>query len=64
MTEKELQELNELFFGSENGETVILKNPYKKIMKHICDGCCDFDCPRGKKNKLECIRSKKRSEKA
>ncbi len=36
------------------------QKPYKKIMKHICDGCLDFNCPKGKKNKLECIRYKKR----
>lgn len=30
----------------------------KKIMKHICDGCCNFDCPQTKKMKLRCIRDK------
>lgn len=32
----------------------------KKIMKHICDGCCDFDCPRTKKMKFQCICEKRR----
>lgn len=34
----------------------------KKIMKHICDGCCNADCPHTKKMKLQCIRDKKRRE--
>lgn len=34
----------------------------KKIMKHICDGCCNFDCPQTKKMKLRCIRDKRQSK--
>lgn len=34
----------------------------KKIMKHICDGCCNCDCPHTKKMKLQCIRDKKQRE--
>lgn len=38
------------------------KKSNKKIMKHICDGCCNFDCPHTKKMKLQCIRDKRQRE--
>lgn len=38
------------------------KKSNKKIMKHICDGCCNCDCPQTKKMKLQCIRDKKQRE--
>lgn len=38
--------------------------PNKKIMKHICDGCCNADCPHTKKMKLQCVRDKKHREEA
>lgn len=35
------------------------QKPNKKIMKHICNGCCNADCPHTKKMKLQCVRDKK-----